>query len=72
MSIDKDILEYLTQENYNYAIKDLEKNKLKKIYEDEKTIIKVIKRGRRIYTFINKFGTKKSDTALNNICSLVV
>ncbi|WP_332834021.1 hypothetical protein [Clostridium perfringens] len=72
MSIDKDILEYLTQENYNYAIKDLEKNKLKKIYEDEKTIIKVIKRGRRIYTFINKFGTKKLDTALNNICSLVV
>lgn len=72
MTIDKDVLEYLTQESYDYAIRDLEKNKFKKIYEDDKTIIKVVKRDRRIYTFINKFGTKKLDTALNNICSLVV
>ncbi|MGL5614918.1 MAG: hypothetical protein ACRDD2_01640 [Sarcina sp.] len=72
MQIDKDILEYLTEEDYNDIIKDLEKNKFKKIYEDEKTIIKVVRRGKKTYTFINKFGTEELDTALNNICSLVV
>ena len=70
--IDKDILEYVTEIEYNEAIKELKNNKFKKIYEDHKTSIKIIKRNKRIYTFINHYGSKKLDEALNNICSLAV
>lgn len=72
MTIDKDILQYMSEEYYWEIIRTLENNKFKKIYEDENTTIRVVKKGKEIYTFISKFGVKKINEALNNICSLAV
>lgn len=72
MTIDKDILQYMSEEYYWEIIRTLENNKFKKIYEDENTTIRVVKKGKEIYTFISKFGVKKLNEALNNICSLAV
>ncbi|EGS5728217.1 TPA: hypothetical protein I9089_002040 [Clostridium perfringens] len=72
MTIDKDILLYVSEEHYWESIKELENNKFKKIYEDEHTTIRVVKKGKKTYTFISRFGLKKLNEALNNICSLAV
>lgn len=72
MTIDKDILQYMSEEHYWESIRALENNKFKKIYEDEHTTIRVVKKGKKIYTFISEFGLKKLNEALNNICSLAV
>ncbi|MCX0368448.1 hypothetical protein [Clostridium perfringens] len=72
MTIDKDILQYISEEYYWESIKELEGNQFKKIYEDEHTTIRVVKKGKKTYTFISEFGLKELNEALNNICSLAV
>lgn len=73
MEIDKEILEYVTEELYLKSIEGLKIGEYRKIYEDDKTVIRVSKSGKKTYTFISKFKGKKTlDEALNNIISLAI
>lgn len=54
---------------------DLEKSKLKsgqtkKIYSDTTVEIEIKKIGKKVFTFINKFGEKEINVALNKVLSL--
>ncbi|MBI6064622.1 hypothetical protein P5E79_11290 [Clostridium perfringens] len=54
---------------------DLEKSKLKsgqtkKIYSDTTVEIEIKKIGKKVFTFINKFGEREINVALNKVLSL--
>lgn len=49
----------------------LKANEIKDIYKDDNIRISLWKRGRSIFTFIDEFGIKKLNTALNEMCNLV-
>ena len=50
---------------------ELKTNEIKDIYKDNNIRISLWKRGRRVFTFIDEFGSKKLNTALNEMCNLV-
>lgn len=65
------ILKYVSEELFNEYKKNLKTGQTKTIYSDESIDIEIQKVGRKIYTFINHYGNKKLNEALNNICGLV-
>ncbi len=67
----EEINKYITVEYYTNEIKSLKSGQSKNIYSDTDVDIEIKKIGRRIYTFVNKYGDEKLNTALNNVCSLV-
>lgn len=67
----EEINRYITVEYYTNEIKSLKSGQSKNIYSDTDVDIEIKKIGRRIYTFVNKYGNEKLNTVLNNICSLV-
>ena len=67
----EEINKYITVEYYTNEIKSLKSGQSKNIYSDTYVDIEIKKVGRKIYTFVNKYGEEKLNTLLNNICSLV-
>ncbi|MBP1890127.1 hypothetical protein J2Z53_001711 [Clostridium moniliforme] len=67
----EEINKYVSIEEYTNEIKVLKSGQSKSIYSDTDIDIEIKKVGKKIYTFVNKYGDKKLNTALNNICSLV-
>ncbi|MDB1921080.1 hypothetical protein PMY56_03640 [Clostridium tertium] len=67
----EEINRYITVEYYTNEIKSLKSGQSKNIYSDTYVDIEIKKVGRKIYTFVNKYGEEKLNTVLNNICSLV-
>ncbi|XZK75512.1 hypothetical protein ACSXCI_01990 [Clostridium perfringens] len=67
----EDINKYVSIEEYTNEIKVLKSGQSKSIYSDTDIDIEIKKVRRKIYTFVNKYGDEKLNTALNNICSLV-
>ena len=67
----EEINRYITVEYYTNEIKSLKSGQSKNIYSDTYVDIEIKKVGRKIYTFVNKYGEEKLNTVLNNICILV-
>lgn len=67
----EEINKYISIEEYINETKALKSGQSKNIYSDTCVDIEIKKVGRKIYTFINKYGEEKLNTVLNNICSLV-
>lgn len=65
------IFNYIKKAEYDQVCSGLKNKETKIIYNDTQIEIEVKKVGKKVYTFINKFGKKKLNDALNNICSLV-
>ena len=67
----EEINKYISIQEYINEIKVLKSGQSKSIYSDTDIDIEIKKVGKKIYTFVNKYGDEKLNTALNNICSLV-
>ena len=67
----EEINKYISIEEYINETKALKSGQSKNIYSDKYVDIEIKKVGRKIYTFVNKYGEEKLNTVLNNICSLV-
>lgn len=67
----EEINKYISIEEYINETKALKSGQSKNIYSDTYVDIEIKKVGRKIYTFVNKYGEEKLNTVLNNICSLV-
>ncbi|MGN0027640.1 MAG: hypothetical protein ACI33I_11665 [Clostridium sp.] len=67
----EEINKYISIEEYINETKALKSGQSKNIYSDTYVDIEIKKVGRKIYTFVNKYGGEKLNTVLNNICSLV-
>ena len=65
------IFNYIEKEKYEEMYNELKSNEIRKIYDDNHIDIEIKKVGKRIFTFINTYGDKKINEALNNVCSLV-
>ena len=67
----EEINKYISIEDYINETKALKSGQSKNIYSDTYVDIEIKKVGRKIYTFVNKYGEEKLNNVLNNICSLV-
>ena len=67
----EEIIKYISIEMYVNETKDLQSGQSKNIYSDTNIDIEIKKVGRRIYTFVNKYGDEKLNNALNSVCGLV-
>lgn len=67
----QNIFMYVKEDEYNKYKKNLKNGESRIIYSDSKIDIEIIKVGKKVYTFINKYGDKNLNEVLNNICSLV-
>lgn len=67
----QNIFMYVKEDEYNKYKKNLKNGESKIIYSDSKIDIEMRKVGKKVYTFINKYGDKNLNEVLNNICSLV-
>ncbi len=66
-----DIFKYIEKDKYEELCNKLKSNEIRRIYDDDYIDIEIKKVGKRVFTFINTYGDKKINQALNNICSLV-
>lgn len=67
----QNIFMYVKEDEYNKYKKNLKSGESKIIYSDSKIDIEIRKVGKKVYTFINKYGEKKLNEVLNDVCSLV-
>lgn len=67
----EEINKYISIEEYINEIKSLKSGQSKNIYSDTNIDIEIKKVGRKIYTFVNRYGKGKINDVLNNVCSLV-
>lgn len=67
----EEIIKYISIEDYVNETKALKSGQSKNIYSDIDIDIEIKKVGRKIYTFVNKYGEEKLSDALNKVCSLV-
>lgn len=67
----QNIFMYVKEDEYNKYKKNLKNGESKIIYSNSKIDIEIRKVGKKVYTFINKYGDKNLNEVLNNICSLV-
>lgn len=67
----EEIIKYISIEDYVNETKALKSGQSKNIYTDIDLDIEIKKVGRKIYTFVNKYGEEKLSDALNKVCSLV-
>ena len=69
--IDIKIFDYIEIGKLEYYKKSLKTNEIKDIYKDDNIRISLWKKGRKVFTFIDEFGDKKLNNALNEMCNLV-
>lgn len=67
----EEIIKYISIEDYVNETKALKSGQSKNIYTDIDIDIEIKKVGRKIYTFVNKYGEEKLSDVLNKVCSLV-
>lgn len=65
------IYDFMSEKQYKGVCKSLKGNETKIIYSDDTIDIEIKKVGKRILTFVNTYGDKKLNEALNKVCSLV-
>lgn len=65
------IFNYIEKDKFEEMCNKLKSNEIRRIYDDNHIDIEIKKVGKRVFTFINTYGDKKINQALNNICSLV-
>ena len=65
------IFDYIEMGKLESYKKELKTNEIKDIYRDDNIRISLWKKGRKVFTFIDEFGDKKLNNALNEMCSLV-
>ena len=65
------ICDFMKEKEYQEFCNSLKTNETKVIYSDDIIDIEIKKLGRKILTFVNTYGDKKINEALNNVCSLV-
>ena len=65
------IFDYIEMGKLESYKKELKANEIKDIYRDDNIRISLWKKGRKVFTFIDEFGDKKLNNALNEMCSLV-
>lgn len=65
------ILDYIEIGKLEYYKNSLKANEIKDIYKDDNIRISLWKKGRKVFTFIDEFGDKKLNNALNEMCNLV-
>lgn len=63
-----DYIELYKLEAYKYELKP---NEIKDVYKDSNIRISLWKKDERVFTFIDEFGTKKLNKALNEMNNLV-
>lgn len=66
-----DILKYIEESDLNNEKKQISDGEYKVIFENENIKITLKKRGKKIYTFIDEYGDKSVNKALNEIVKLV-
>lgn len=69
--MDKRIFDYVGIDKLDSYKEGLKQNEIKDIYKDNKVRISLWKKGSRIFTLIDEFGTKKLNKALNEMNNLV-
>ena len=68
----EEVLKYVTLKQYNKEYNDLKNGQDKIIYVDDKIKITLKKRGKKVYTFIDRFkNTNNINNILKNIVNLV-
>lgn len=68
----EEVLKYITLEQYNKESNSLKNKQDKIIYVDNKTKITLKKRGKKVYTFIDRFENNNNiNNILKNIVNLV-
>lgn len=65
------ICDFMQEREYKEFCDNLKINETKVIYSDDILDIEIKKVGRKILTFVNTYGDKKINEALNNVCSFV-
>lgn len=65
------IFDYIESEKLESYKNNLKTNEIKDIYRDDNIRISLWKKGRKVFTFIDEFGDKKLNNALNEMCNLV-
>lgn len=71
LEMDVRILNYVEKDKLEAYKRELKPNEIKDIYKDDNIRISLWKKGKRIFTFIDEFGTKKLNKALNEMYNLV-
>ena len=71
MVLNPEIFDYIEIGKLEYYKKSLKTNEIKDIYKDDNIRISLWKKGRKVFTFIDEFGDKKLNNALNEMCNLV-
>ena len=69
--MDVRILDYVNMDKLEAYKQELKPNQIKDIYKDDNIRISLWKKGSRIFTLIDEFGTKKLNKALNEMYNLV-
>lgn len=68
----EEVLKYVTLKEYNEEYNALKNGEDKIIYKDNKIKITLKKRGKKVYTFIDRFkNTNNINNILKNILNLV-
>ena len=70
MSIEE-LIVLVGKDLYDKEVKSLKNGQTKTIFKSEIMDIDIKKVSSKVYVFVNKFGTKSLNTALNSVCSLV-
>jgi len=65
------IFDYIEVGKLESYKKQLKVNEIKDIYRDDNIRISLWKKGSKVFTFIDEFGEKKINNALNEMCNLV-
>ena len=65
------IYDFMSEKDYIEVCKNLKTKETKVIYSDNSMDIEIRRVGKRILTFVNIYGNKKLNEALNDVCSLV-
>lgn len=65
------IYNFMSEKDYKEVCKSLKNRETKVIYSDNSMDIEIRKVGKRTLIFVNIYGNKKLNEALNNVCSLI-
>lgn len=69
--MDIKITDYIEMDKLQEYKLGLKANEIKDIYKDDNIRISLWKRGQKVFSFIDEFGKKELNTALNEMNNLV-
>jgi hypothetical protein len=65
------IYDYVSEDELSHHKEIIQDKERKNIYDDGVVKISIVRKGKRTYTFVDKFGDKKLNDALNEMVKLV-